>query len=211
MVGVGDLLSVTVHANYKYLKPILNVFHYYWYSGAHTAEQIAAETRFRFGTELRDLFYTDVHFETIAVRNLFDPSFGIDWAWGEDGGRGGLAEELPTHDAPSIRFRHANPAVRSGYKRLGMPTEIDQLDGSFEAAFNVILNNLANAILDNLWPGPGGPETDGLQYAIVKRILVSPGVYRLPENLGEAIWGIVSAAELGPRVTTQNSRKMRNV
>ena len=206
-MGVGDILSITAHATYKYLRPILNVFHYYWYSGAHSAEEIALEFIGKPLFQIRALYYNDMHFEQVSVRNLFDPSFGIDYAPGIDGSRPGLAEELPTHDAAAIRFRHANPALRGGWKRFGAPTEVDQLDGALEAAYNIYLNNVASAILDNLWPGPGGPETDGLQYCIVKRIKVAPGEYRLPENLGEAIWGIVSTAELKPRITTQNSRK----
>lgn len=206
-MGVGDLLSVTVHATYKYLKPLLNVFHYYWFSGAHSAEDIALEFVAKPLFQMRALYYPDVHFEQISVRNLFDPSFGIDHGPALDGSRPGIAEELPTHDASAIRFRHANPAVRGGWKRFGAPTEVDQLDGALEAAYNIYLNNLASAILDNLFPGVGGPTTDGLQYCIIKRILVSPGVYRLPENLGEAIWGVVTSAELKPRITTQNSRK----
>lgn len=206
-MGVGDILSITCHATYKYLKPLLNVFHYYWFSGAHTAEEIAMQWATKPLLEMRALYYDDVHFEQVSVRNLFDPSFGIDLGLGIDGTRPGIAEELPTHDASALRFRHANPALRGGWKRFGAPTEVDQLDGALEAAYNIYLDNVASAILDNLWPGPGGPSTDGLQYCIVKRILVSPGVYRLPENLGEAVWGIVLSAELKPRITTQNSRK----
>lgn len=206
-MGVGDLLSITVHGTYKYLKPVLNVFHYYWFAGPHTAEEIAIEFIAKPLFQMRALYYNDMHFEQISVRNLFDPSFGIDYAAGVDGSRPGIAEELPTHDACAIRFRHANPALRGGWKRFGAPCEVDQLDGALEAAFNIYLNNLASAILDNLWPGGGGTETDGLQYCIIKRILVSPGEYRLPENLGEAVWGIVTSAELKPRITTQNSRK----
>lgn len=206
-MGVGDLLSITCHATYKYLKPLLNVFHYYWFAGAHTAEEIALEFVSKPMFQMRALYYPDVHFEQVSVRNLFDPSFGIDHGPDLDGSRPGEAEELPTHDASAIRFRHANPAVRGGWKRFGAPTEVDQLDGALEAAYNIYLDNLAKAILDNLFAGVGGPETDGLQYCIIKRILVSPGVYRLPENLGEAIWGIVTTAELKPRITTQNSRK----
>lgn len=206
---VGDLLQITCHANFKYLKPILNVFHYYWYAGAHTAEEMAIEFTGEAGAVMRTLYGVDVHFTQVSVRNLFDPSFGVDYGWAVDGSRAGFLEELPSHDSAAIRFRHANPAVRSGYKRFGAPAEPDQLDGALEASFNVYLNNVANAILDNLFPGVGGPFTDDLQYCIVKRLLVGPGEYRLPENLGEAVWGIVTSAELIPRVTTQNSRKIR--
>jgi len=210
-VPVGDLLSLTVRGNYKYLKAILNVFHYYWYSGAHSAEDVALEFIGKPLFQMRALYYPDFHFDTISVRNLFDPSYGIDYAAGLDGSRPGLAEELPTHDSAAIRFRHANPAVRGGYKRYGAPTEVDQLDGALEAAYNIYLNNVASATLDNLFPGGGGYETDGLQYCIVKRILVAPGEYRLPTNLGEAIWGVVTSAELKPRITTQNSRKLLSI
>lgn len=200
---VGDLIQVTLHANYKYLKPLLNVFHYEWLFGDYTAEQIASYFGTFVGTVIRTLYYPDVHFEQISVRNLFDPSFGIDFGYAVDGSRPGIAEELPTHDSAAIRFRHPNPAIRGGYKRFGAPTEVDQLDGSLEAAYNIYLNNVANAILT-----PFGPLAD-FAYCIVKRILVSAGVYRLPENLAEAAWGIVNSAELIPRITTQNSRKVR--
>lgn len=202
-MAVGDLVQVTLHGTYKYMQPILNVFHYEWLDGDHAANQIASWFGTAVGDVIRTLYYPDYHFEQISVRNLFDPSFGVDYGYVEDGSRPGIAEELPTHDSAAIRFRHLNPAIRGGYKRFGAPTEVDQLDGTLEAAFNIYLNNVANAILS-----PFGP-LDAFVYVIVKRILVSLGVYRLPENLGEAAWGVVNSADLIPRITTQNSRKIR--
>lgn len=202
-MAVGDLIQVTLHGNYKYMQPILNVFHYEWLFGDYAANQIASWFGTAIGDVIRTLYYPDYHFEQISVRNLFDPSFGVDYGYVEDGARPGIAEELPTHDSAAIRFRHLNPAIRGGYKRFGAPTEVDQLDGTLEAAFNIYLNNVANAILS-----PFGP-LDDFVYVIVKRILVSLGVYRLPENLGEAAWGVVNSADLIPRITTQNSRKIR--
>lgn len=202
-MAINDIVQVVLHANYKYLQPLLNVFHYLWVDGSHQPNQIASWFGSEVADVIRTLYYPDVHFEQISVRNLFDPSFGIDYGYVEDGARPGIAEELPAHDSSAIRFRHMNPALRGGYKRFGAPTEVDQLDGALEAAFNIYLNNVANAILTPF--GPAG----AFWYVIVKRILVSPGVYRLPENLGEAVWGIVNSAELQPLITTQNSRKIR--
>lgn len=200
---IGDLIQITLHATYKYQKPILNVFHYEWQFGEHSAGGIADIFAASVADVIRELYYPDFHFTQISVRNLFDPAFGVDWGYVVDGARPGEAEELPTHDSAAIRFRHENPAIRNGYKRFGAPTEIDQLDGTLEAAYNIYLNDVANAILT-----PMGP-LENFAYIIIKRILVSLGVYRLPEMLAEAAWGIVTSAELIPRITTQNSRKLR--
>lgn len=202
-MAIGDLLQIVLHANYKYIQPLLNVFHYLWLDGDHEADQVGSWFGYAVANVIRELYYPDVHFEQISVRNLFDPSYGVDRGYALDGARPGIAEELPAHDSSAIRFRHTNPVLRGGYKRFGAPTEVDQLDGSLEAAYLIYLNNVANAILV-----PFGTN-DAFVYCIVKRILVSPGVYRLPENLVEADYGVVTSAELKPMVTTQNSRKIR--
>jgi len=210
-MAIGDLYQIALSSNFEGKQAMLNVFHYEHQEGSHSLEDVGNEFIAEVVPVIQAMYYTTHTFDEVICRNLFNPADAVDIPITLAGTRAGAAEALPTHDSVATRLLHLNPAIRQGYKRWPMCYEGDNNDGILEAGFLVFLENVGLKLLDNLFAGVGGPETDDLVLSVVKRILVSPGVYRLPANLGEAAWGQVIDYLSRPRITTQNTRKRYDI
>jgi hypothetical protein len=206
-MAVGDIYQLTLKQYIELDNPMLNVFHFEQVSGVGTGEDMCSAFVSQILPYIQALYYSDVKFNMLELRGLFSSQDDYDMPLDLDGTRSGVAYYLPQHDAMAMRMSHANPDIRSGWKRWLMPYEADQDNGELKANVLAFLNTLGNALLLGLQFVPDGAAD--LVYCIVKRLLVEPGKYRLPENLGEAAWGVVENFEIAPIVSTQNTRKVR--
>lgn len=151
---------------------------------------------------------TNIQNETIThtavrVRNLFDPTDAYEYLISVPGVYNHV-DEMSTYQAINFTLAHDNPAIKKGRKAFGGFEESHAADGIVAGAgFIDNLLDVAIAILD---PLPSG-IIDTFFPVIVGRIL-DAGNYRLPEDVGEAIFGGLTSATFNPLVTTQNSRKM---
>lgn len=140
----------------------------------------------------------------ISVRNLFDPSDRAVNAVSVVGTSPNI-EYHSNFDAVGVSLVQDNGAIKNGAKRFAGLPEAYSADGVIDnATYIALLNTLMAALTGTLdW----GIIATWIP-AIVKRVLVSPGVYRLPENSGEAVWGTITDAVWNPEVTSQVSRKI---
>lgn len=120
---------------------------------------------------------------------------------GEIGG----GDDLPNFNALGVALTQDNGAVKNGAKRIGGIADSAQANGVWSGSGYL---TLFNALADQL----AAPLLDGIIEAwlpvIVKRLLVSPGVYELPTSIGDAVFGVVTEAAWNPLVTSQTSRKI---
>lgn len=150
-------------------------------------------------TQTDNLLHTE-----IRVRNLFDASDSASDSISVPGGRP-VGDYVSTFNAIGFALDQDNGAIKNGAKRYAGYHESDSEDG-------VITDPAMTALLVTL----GAAITGTLDYGIiatwlpiiVKRLLVSPGVYRLPENSGEQVYGSIIDAVFNPLVTSQVSRKI---
>jgi len=206
-MALDDMYQLTLKGYYQTGNPMMNVFHYMQIYHEGTGPEICQMFVDQPLVAIRALYYSETKFDVLELRGLFQTGDDYDMPLSLTGSRPGIADQLPQHDAMGMRFRHANPNIRSGYKRWWNPTENDNAEGIVVAGTLVFLNDIGNALLTPLKFGVGG-AINCLEYVIVKRILVSPGVYRLPATLAEAAWGQVADFDVAPVITTQNSRKV---
>lgn len=159
------------------------------------------------GQVLPDLCATQVDnvlHTKIRCRNLFDASDNAEMAISEPGTRA-IGEYASTFNAIGFELDQDNGAIRNGAKRYAGFAESDVADGVVsDPAFVALLTTLAAAITGTL---DFGILATWLPI-IVKRILVSPGEYRLPANQGEQVYGSITDAIFNPLVTSQVSRKI---
>lgn len=141
---------------------------------------------------------------SIRARNLYTPADSAVQAISVSGDRA-VGDYVSTFNAIGYRLDQDNGSVKDGAKRFAGYHESDTADGVItDPAMVALLTTLAAALTGTL---DFGILATWLPI-IVKRILVSPGVYRLPDNAGETVYGSITDAVFNPLVTSQVSRKI---
>jgi hypothetical protein len=147
---------------------------------------------------------TSVLHTEIRVQNLFDPSDQFTKVISEAGTFSGTHPANP-FDSFGFRLQQDNGTVRNGAKRFaGMLDESSAAGIIDDSTFITALLALGVQLVTGL---DIGIVSGALVPVIVKRILES-GVYRLPANSGEAVYGNVTEALYNADVTSQVSRKI---
>jgi hypothetical protein len=177
--------------------------------------QIAAGVATRFyatvATALKACLTGDVAFQSIYVRNLFDPtSFHTEYVTDVGTHQIASGDTLPPHDAVNITFSTANQQIGPGSKRLSGIAEGAQTDGiitsvsllaayaAYAASATGVMGVLLSGVTVNFLP------------IIVKRINISDaGVikYRLPQDANEAQFAQLDLFAVNPVISTQRSRR----
>lgn len=149
-----------------------------------------------------------LHVET-RVRNLFNPLDAGAAISGVNGAFESLSEAMTSFDAYGMTLMHDNPTIRPGGKRLAGVPESGQVNGVPTPTAIGFLETAADAL--------AAPITGGLIIAdnimfpvVVKRIRegVDPDfTYRLPETVGELVYGTLLEVLVKLLVTSQVSRK----
>lgn len=205
MGSIGDVYEVTDHQQMEG-QEVLNVYFYRLDTPVvgNAAEMAVASF---IDAVLPDIveFQSDniVHTE-VSARNLFN----VSETWSELISEPGLnaADTFPTFNAVGYRLIGDNSAVRDGQKRYAGILETAVTDGVITDA--TTLTALATLALQLAAGLAIGLDIDALIPVIVGRILVSPGVYRLPDNAGEAVLSEIVDALFNVEVTSQTSRKI---
>jgi hypothetical protein len=141
---------------------------------------------------------------SVRARNLFDDTDAHEELIAEEGA--GTGDPLGTFEAYGFRETTDNAAIRAGAKRITGVPEDASTDGVITASgvlsdLDDIATQLATTLLYGLL------DAGTLVPVVVGRIL-DGGSYRLPENIGEAIFGVIVDALFTPLVTSQVSRKV---
>lgn len=140
----------------------------------------------------------------ISARNLFNATDRAVNAISLSSG--GVATDYQnTFSAIGFSLVQDNGAVKNGSKRIAAVPDQYVTDGVVtDAGYVTILNNLAATLASSLMFG----IVETFVPIVVKRILTLPGIYRLPENYAETVWGRITDAVFNPSVTSQTSRKI---
>jgi hypothetical protein len=150
-------------------------------------------------TQTNNILHTE-----IRCRNLFDAADNAVDAISVPGSRA-VGDYVSTFNAVGFTLDQDNGAVKNGAKRFAGYHESDTADGVItDAAMIALLTTLSGALTGTL---DFGIIATWLPI-IVKRLLVYQGVYRLPANQGEQVYGSIVDAIFNPLVTSQVSRKI---
>jgi hypothetical protein len=154
--------------------------------------------------DVADIQNTSVNHTDVNVRNLFDASDTFALPVDVDGTQTN-SDEFPIFTAISYRLGTDNGAIRSGAKRYAGLDEEQVANGTITgSSLLAAMDILAATLIDTLV----SPGVYSLVPVVVGRILSSPGVYRLPENQGESVFGNIVEAIYDTLVTSQVSRKI---
>jgi hypothetical protein len=148
---------------------------------------------------------TELVHEQLVVQNLFNVADYFALALSEVGETGSGDATMPSFNAYGFSLVQDNGAIKNGSKRIAGVQEAAQEEGVItNATYMGFLDDIADILIATLIEGilPTWVPT------IVKRILVTPGIYRLPANSGEAVLGSVVEAVWNTLVTSQVSRKV---
>lgn len=140
----------------------------------------------------------------VSIRNIFNTAEYAEELMSEAGTLPDTGEPLPPFVAGSFTLARESPTTRSGKKRYAMGGEGYTNAGFWIGGILTPAGNLATQLGQVLTLG----LVQTLFPVVVKRILVSPGKYRLPETMAEATVNGVVAGLFSSLVTTQNSRKV---
>lgn len=213
-LAVGDVYEVT-DVQTLYEQEVLNVYFYQQQAAfvplsGTTAQALADEWVETILPVIAAVQNTDLTHVEVRVRNLFDDTdqgVAVAGVAGQYAGTNGLS----TFAAAGLTLNTDNAAVRPGSKRIAGLVEEQQSDG-------VIVESTAIGLLDDIAEALAAPITGGLIITddimfpiVVKRVRSgSPGAYeyRLPENSGELVFGLVIEALVKLIVTSQVSRKI---
>lgn len=139
----------------------------------------------------------------LEVTNLFNPSDKAVKAISVTGGQ--IQDFTDNFSAVGIKLTQSNGAVKNGAKRLAGLPDYAAKNGVITDA--IYLPSLV-ALMPKLVSPLGALLADIFFPVIVKRLMVSPGDYRLPTSLLTATWGDILSAVWNPLVTSQTSRKI---
>lgn len=204
-MGLGDIYEASVIQDSNG-EEMINVFHFEHLEATGGAFDLITRIINQWITANWDtLVSLGVSFIEIAARNLFNPS---DAALAPVGVAGtAVGEEMPVHDAIQVTFETDDPSFRQGRKSFGGITEGYGNAGILSAGTASAWQDFVDAELTQ--PLIGTPN-ERYQYVIVKRVKESDGqggfTYRLPENVGEAVFSQVISGVVNPFMRTQVSR-----
>ena len=205
MGSVGDVYEVVDHSLQEG-QEVLNVYFYLLETPVvgNAAEMAVASYIAEVLPDVLNVQSPNVVHTEVSARNLFNVSETWSELISEDGNNPGDA--LPIFNAVAYRLIGDNSAVRDGQKRYAGLYEGGVTDGVIDdPTFLPLLVALGVQLATGL---PIGLDIDALIPVIVGRILVSPGVYRLPNNAGEAVLSRIVDALFNVEVTSQVSRKI---
>lgn len=154
----------------------------------------------------------DITHTEIRVRNLFDDTDAFNLPISEPGTiQPASSNGASSFSAVGITLASNNAAVKDGAKRIGGLPDGFATDGVLSVSgILTALNSLMTALEDAV-DGAGGVADPSFLPVIVKRIrsgVAGAYEYRLPENIGELVYGLVADALYSLLVTTQISRKV---
>ncbi len=203
-----DILRISVEGLYLGAK-FVNVF---FYQAVDTGEQmpdVLLQFELDIMPAIQGLAHPSVYFARAIGQNLFDLGEKAERVLDFNGAASGGAEALPGELASGFRLLHDELGVREGAKRFVGVGEGQMVNGEdtspiYQGDVDAVLLALADTFTT-----VGGVVSEFIP-VVVGRILVSEGVYRLPESLSEALAqgvGIVATA-LWRGFTTQVSRKV---
>lgn len=148
----------------------------------------------------------------LRLRNLFNLAENYEEPLTGTGTLPSGTSELPSFMAYTVRFDHANGAVRPGFKRIAGVDESNLADALVTAGRISTLETYAAELVN-----PPATSNPLWAHVIVNRICETPNPipgavpaclkYRLPENQGEFDPGYPISFEAYAQPTTQNSRK----
>ena len=170
-----------------------------------TAEDLANSWVDNVLPEIADMQNAALTHVSVNVRNLYNDADTFELPISVPGEVTVAGDHLPVFTAVPFRLVHANGAIKPGSKRLAGISEDAQADGVVNVgAYITLLNETADALLASL---PHLSVIDVWYPVIVKRIL-DGGNYRLPENVGEAVFGVLTDVLWDALLTSQVSRKI---
>lgn len=220
-MAVGDIFQATLQGVYETtLQDTNNVF-FYRQETANTSIQtdsvslaaafydnmlssVSAET------PLVNIMSAECSYRRLYVINLFEPTDFYDWTFTDpiDGAVGGeFASNLL---AWSFRSNRTRRDIRRGFKRFPGVAETQLEGNSITAAAEEAAENIATQLGETIQYSVYAPDSALFAPVVVKRIkeISTEGeiTYRLPEDIGEAVYSPASAWEFRG-VTSQRTRK----
>lgn len=204
-MATGDIYQLIAHQELAG-QEVLNVYFYRQDSlvAGQDAEDLAEQWELQILPAIAATQSLRVLYTAIEVNNLFTPSDRTVRSISEPG-TAPNAEYHSNFDAVGWSLVQDNGAVKNGAKRIAGLPEAYSADGVIDnATYIALLTTAAAALTGSIDAGVIATWFP----VIVKRILESPGVYRLPENSGEAVFGGITDAVFNPLVTSQVSRKI---
>lgn len=205
MGSIGDVYEVVDHMLMEG-QEVLNVYFYRLDTPVvgNAAEMAVASYIGQVLPDVIAIQQNDVVHMEVSARNLFNESETWSELISEPGD--GADDTLPIFNAVGYRLVGSNSAVRDGQKRYAGISEDVVTDGVVDSAGMItLMTTLAATLAAGLFIGL---DADALIPVIVGRILESPGVYRLPNNAGEAVLSEIVDALFNVEVTSQTSRKI---
>ena len=201
----GDVIQLTHRMNMA-SQDILNVYHFEAVDGTADLSALASWFSTNVVPDVKVVQPDDVSHTALELFNLFDK--GETYELGLSGTGGGTGEPLPHFCSASIRLRHPDTGVRSGYKRVGPCEEVNQATGVWSGAMVALFENIGDHLIN-----PLSPVLATWAHVVVGRIkFIDPfdgkPKYRLPAHQGELTVGYPTSYEVSVNVTSQNSRKL---
>ena len=154
---------------------------------------------------------TDLQFERLTVKNLFDPADGYTLVLGATGTGQAGGDVDTAFSSVSVELVGETTATRRGAKRFAGVVDEMTADGVINIAGAIVMyQGIADALVVPLTVGVV-VQDPVFRPCIVKRVREGvPGdyVYRLPETIGEKVTNLVVATLLDLVITSQVSRKI---
>jgi len=189
----------------KYMQ---NVFHYHVPGEGGTAAELATKWKTDVLPKINSWQSNSLTNHSLKVLSVFDLA---DFAEETLSGAGGAAsgEYLPLHDCVNFTMKVNTRAVRAGKKRFSGLTEGDTSQGWVT---NAVVITALTTLRTQLGTNLVGASAVQYQPVVVKRVMeVDPDTgketYRMPETVGEYVFGNIQTVLLNLKITTQNSRK----
>jgi len=209
-MALSDIFEVKVFG-LMLSQPTLNVFHVVRAGGVIDAGNIYQGWYNTVLPAWYPLVSEDYWFQRVLVRNLGEPTDFYDVTYEGDvvaGGKTGL-DNLPPHDAVTVRFNRADLSMRHGYKRFAGLVETDVINGVVETTVLNAWQDFADVMVGD-WEN-ATPETmcNLIVLQRIKDVAESSGktIYRLPETDEELAFYQPYSALAYHQVSTQVSRK----
>lgn len=207
----GDIVELTHNMQWGG-QLISNVYYFENVAGGGSLPLLAAWFETNVVPEVQNLQHDLISHTNLELRNLFNSAETHIETLTGTGVSPSLLVELPEFLAISIRLRHVNGNVRSGFKRIAAGLESQLENGLWQAPIITVASDYA-ALLVNP-PSVANPDW---AHVVVSRVCETPNPvpgakpsclkYRLPENQGESLVAYPISFEVYTQPTTQNSRK----
>lgn len=213
-MAVGDVYEV-IDVQSLYEQQVLNVYFYQQQAAfiplaGSVAQALAEEFEATVVSQIINVQSEDLAHVEVQVRNLFDPTDTGIAVSGQIGLQSSVGGTLPGFNAFGLQLNTDNAAVRPGAKRIAGLPESETGDGIPSVAMVAALDDLADVLAA---PITGGLIVmDDIMFPVVVQRVRSGTAgnytYRLPENSGELVLGVVLEILVKLLITSQISRKV---